>query len=634
MQWTRPFSSLASLPALTSSLLLGLACGAVACSAAPNNPNTGGAGGSGASSNGGDGGIGGGGETCDYCGNGIYVPCNTDGTAGTPVACPQACAPKLGCVECVPGGKACVGDDIHSCTDDGKIGPDVVQTCDPAAGLTCDGGTCKSACAAAEDQPSNVGCEFWAVDLDQQDGFNDPASAPWGVALSNAGQANAKVTIEINEANPGEPLNLSKVHEAEVAPGSLYALVLPTRELDCGVKPNDYASPGTCLSSKAYRIRSSAPIVVYQYNVFENAYSNDASLLLPTNALGTVYRVLGWPAGHPVKVPGFNILDRSYVTIVGTATATEVKVKPSWRIKGNPPIAATPAGGEIVVTLGPFDVLNLETDDGTFQDDAKTIADLSGTLITSSAPVAVFSGVESTGAPGGVIDNFPKPPGWQDGDTCCLDHLEDQLFPVESVGTSYVIPRSPVRSTGGFKEPDVLRFVGAAETATVTTTLPSPFDSFTIQPGEVKTTWTQDDVVVSADKPVMVSQVLVSNQYCDGAYIGDPALTVFPPVDQYRTEYVILTPGSWTKNYVVVVAEVGSNVSIDGTNPGNCQVQTAGTLDGKTYETRRCPLNEGAHGLSGDKPFGIVAYGYGSAGSYAYVGGADVKKIYEPPIPK
>ncbi|MEZ4373619.1 MAG: hypothetical protein R3B07_22550 [Polyangiaceae bacterium] len=50
-----------------------------------------------------------------------------------------------------------------------------------------------------------------------------------------------------------------------------------------------------------------------------------------------------------------------------------------------------------------------------------------------------------------------------------------------------------------------------------------------------------------------------------------------------------------------------------------------------SYESRVCPLSEGAHKLTGDVPFGIVAYGYGGAGSYAFAGGADVKRIYEPP---
>jgi hypothetical protein len=522
-----------------------------------------------------------------------------------------------------------VGNDVHQCNDDGTNST-FVETCDVGANQICNEGACVDGCSVAADQPSNIGCEFWAVDMDQVDGFNDPASAPWGVALSNAGQGTADVTIEINEAPPGQPLQLTTVEQVTILPGNLEARVLPTREIDCGAVPNDYAAPGTCLSSRAFRIRSTSPIVVYQFNVFENAFSNDASLLLPTNALGTSYRVLGWPAGHPIVLPPFNIIDRSAVTIIGTAADTQVTVKPSWRIRGNPPIAATQPGTDITVTLGPFDVLNLETDDATFQDDPTTAADLSGTAVLSNKPVAVFSGVETTSAPGGVI-TIPTGPGWMDGDTCCLDHLEDQMFPVESIGTKYVVTRSPIRSTGSYHEPDILRFVGAAEVATVTTSLPAPFDSFVLQPGEVKTTYAQQDVVVTSDKPVMIAQILISNQYVDGPYTGDPSLTMFPPVEQYRTEYVILTPNSWTTNWVVISAEVGSNVTIDGAAPTNCVITPAGMVEGKSFESRRCPLTVGVHGLTGDLPFGVVAYGYGNAGSYAFAGGADVKHIYDPP---
>jgi hypothetical protein len=384
-------------------------------------------------------------------------------------------------------------------------------------------------------------------------------------------------------------------------------------------------------------VTSSAPIVVTQFNVFENSFSNDASLLLPTNALGNTYRVLGWNAGHPAEVPLFEgMVDRSYITVVGTAEGTTVRVRPSWKIKGNPPIAATPGGGEIEVTLGPFDVLNLETDTGSLSDDAQTIADLTGSAVYSDKPVAVFSGVESTGVPGWL--EIPTPPGWDDGsgsggNTCCLDHLEDQLFPVESVGARYVVTRSPVRSTSSYREPDVIRFVGAAEPANVTTTLPAPFDSFTLQPGEVRTTWTQDNFTATGDAPFMLGQLLVSQGYVDGGYLGDPSLTVLPPVDQHRSEYIILTPGSWDQSWVVIAAPVGATVTIDGVAPSGCRVEPAGTVDGVTYESRACPLVEGTHALSGDQPFGIVAYGYAGAGSYAFVGGADVKKIYEPPPP-
>ncbi len=561
---------------------------------------------------------------CALCTGNTFTPC-IDGVQGTPVECPAACSTALGCVECLPNQDVCVGNEVRRCAADGQSAPDLVQTCDLAAGQVCSDGKCTGACQIAEEQPSNVGCEFWAVDLDQQD-FppSDPASAPWGVVLSNASELTANVTIEINEAPVGQPLSLKAVSQVTVSPSGVEAIVLPTRELDCGVKPNDYASPGTCVSSNAFRITSSAPIVVYQFNVFENAFSNDASLLLPTSALGSFHRIINWGAGHPFPTPLLpQVVDRSYVTIVGVTPNTEVRIRPSFAIKGNPPIAATPAGGEIVYTIGPFDVLNLETDDGSF---ANPDTDLTGTVVLSSAPVAVFSGVETAGVPGSV--DVPEPPGG--ADSCCLDHLEEQMFPVESLGKNYVMTRSPIRSTTSFREPDVIRFLGIAETAQVKTSLPPPYDNFTLAPGQSVTTWTQHNVSVESTTPIMIGQLLVSQGYVDGPALGDPSLTVFPPVEQYRTEYVIMTPGSWTKNYVVIAAEVGSDVTLDG-KVAVCPTEPAGTVSGVAYESRVCPLQQGAHKLTGAKPFGIIAYGYGTAGSYAFAGGANVKKIYEPP---
>ena len=487
-------------------------------------------------------------------------------------------------------------------------------------------------CLDAANKPSNIGCEFWAVDMDQQDAFNDPASAPWGVAISPVAGGQTTVTIEINLAAPGEPLDLMIIEELNIGPDEVVPVELPTRELDCGAMPNDYNAPGTCLSSNAFRITSSSPVVVYQFNVFKNAFSNDASLLLPTPALGKNYRVLGWPAGHPIKL--FDIIDRSAVTIVGTEPETTVTVKPTWRIKGNPPIPAAGPGDEIVVKIGPFDVLNLETDDGTFQDNAKKIADLTGTVVLSDKPVAVFSGVESTAAPGGVVE-IPTYPGWDGESTCCLDHLEEQLFPVESIGREYVITRSPIRSSGDYHEPDVIRFVGVAENAAITTNLPAPYDKFNLQPGDVVTTWADADFVASGTKPYIIAQLLISQEYVDGAYTGDPALTVFPPVDQYRDEYRILTPDDqglwgWNKNYIVLSTPLANTITIDDVEP-DCVVSPAGAVDGVDYESRRCQVAAGVHAIKGDAPFGVIAYGYGSAGSYAFPGGADVEQIYEPP---
>lgn len=531
----------------------------------------------------------------------------------------------------------CVGNEVHACNSDGTPG-ELVATCDTAIGEVCKDGTCVNACEAAGDEPSNMGCEFWAVDLDLSDGITDPASAPWGLAISNAGQAPADVTIELNEAGFGEPLNPVTINQSTVQPGELLEVVMPTREIDCGSKPNDRAAPGTCLTSNAFRIRSTAPIVVYQFNNWVHHWSSDASLLLPTTSVGKKYRVIGWPSAHSYPLPGA-FVQRGYVTIVGVAEATHIKVIPSWRIKGNGPIPATPAGGVIELDIGPFDVVNLETDDSTLAECLQMqtppyCADLTGTIIEANAPVAVFSGTESSGV--APPDDAPKPPLWdEEMGGCCLQHLEEQLHPLDSIGRKFVVTRSPVRSNpelSSYEEPDVLRFMGVAATAQVTTNLPPPMDSFTLQPGQVIDTWTQKDIVVSATEPIFVAQFLVVQGYVNsGQPDGDPSFTVFPPVEQARTEYVFLSPKGWKRAFVVIAAETGTNVTIDGAVASGCTVSFAGTLDGKLYEARRCPLSEGVHRLSGNAPFGIMAYGFGDADAYSFAGGAFFKKIYEPP---
>ncbi|MCS6902555.1 MAG: hypothetical protein RMJ98_19910, partial [Myxococcales bacterium] len=127
------------------------------------------------------------------------------------------------------------------------------------------------------------------------------------------------------------------------------------------------------------------------------------------------------------------------------------------------------------------------------------------------------------------------------------------------------------------------------------------------------------------------SQILISQGYVSGDAIGDPSLTVFPPVDQFRTEYVIPVPPSWTSNHVVIAARPSTEITLNKNPLVGCKIEPIGVLEGVTYEARTCPLTMGAYYLSGSEPFGIAVYGYGSAGSYAYVGGADVKPIYKVP---
>jgi hypothetical protein len=524
---------------------------------------------------------------------------------------------------CQPGGTTCVANEVHECSAEGQPGK-LIKQCNPGAGEVCFGGACVPACQAAEAQPSNVGCEFWAVDLDNEySQFNDAAGAPWGVVLSNAGEAPANVTIERNDAPPGQPLQTAVVATFTIPARQLKQQILPTREVDGSSMGKD-EGPGTFVSSNAYRITSSVPLVVYQFNTMAQSFSNDASLLLPRNALGLVHRVVTAPPANPIAVfPTPGIPDHSFVTIIGTAPQTKVTVVVSSDIVAGSGIPATKKGGTITATLGPFDVLNVESDG--------IPGDLTGSIVESSAPVAVFSGAER-----GIVPFTstlpPAPPDYdpQQGH-CCTDHLEDQMWPVTSMGRKFVVTRSPVRSRG-WVEPDILRFLGIAKPALVKTNLPPPDDMFTVNPGQTRDTYTFTDFVATSSEPIMIAQLLVSQgftyQWDPG---GDPSLTVFPPLDQYRRDYLFLVPSSWAKNFVVLSVPSGGTVTIDGQPLPTCVTATAGTVDTVAYDAQRCPISEGAHRISGTKPFGVVAYGYGPVGSYAFVGGADVKKIYEPP---
>lgn len=531
----------------------------------------------------------------------------------------SAVAPVLPIGEACVNGRICVGQDIYKCAADGTASTEKLGDC-YGADQACVAGACKSGCEAVASQGSNVGCEFWAVDLDQEYDFsNDAAGAAWGVVIANPGGQPADVTIEQNDGAPGAAPQITTVKQLVIASGKVETVTMPTREVD-GSLTGKNEGAGTVLSSRAFRITSSAPVVVYQLNALAQTFSNDGSLLIPKNGLGRVHRVLTYPTGNPISILGMPV-SRAYITVVGVEGETNVTIRTSTPTLGAPGYPALAKDGEVKVKLGPFDVFNLESDG--------MPGDFSGSVVTADKPIVVFTGTELSGAPNQTKD-IPQLEG---GGTCCLDHLEEQLFPVESYGKKFAIPHSAVRSTTGYVEPDVIRIMGVATTAVVKTNLPPPNDSFTLAPGEVRETWTQKDFVLDATEPVAVAQILVAQEQIDGPYTGDPSLTLFPAVDQFRRSYLFGTPKSWDTNYIVISMPKGTNVTIDGAAvPGSCAMRTMGIVGGIEYESRTCPLSAGPHAMAGDKPFGITAYGYGRAGSYAFVGGANVTKIYQPPV--
>jgi hypothetical protein len=558
--------------------------------------------------------------------------------------CDGVCVEDIGCTACVPGMRFCQDNTVMECNEEGT-GSVVVLECDVSQGFQCSGGFCTNACDEAVASRSNVGCEYWAVDLDNAEnsiqipGFpylgDDAAGAQFAVVVANTDLAlTAHVTAEINVAPFGEELELETVAEADLAPGGLEVFELPRRDAD-GEDVTQYVDDGpqTWLSSRAFRIKSTAPIVAYQFNPIDQAFSNDASLLLPTSGLDTHHVVLGWPPNAPINMKGMP-KNRVYVAVVATQPDTHVKVTPTYRIAASietPDITsgmgmAVPeiAAGEVFETdMGPFDLLNLETPLLTLQEAMRSFPEITGTIVESNQPVAVFFGADLASV--GPED----PPPEVDG--CCAEHLEAQIIPTSAMGKRYVVTRSPPRSPS-YPEVDIYRVMAVRDGTAVTTNLGGAAASFTIDAGRFFQFESAEPFVLEASEPVHVAQFLVSGGWVDGRTMGDPSMLLYPAFEQWRGTYLFTTGRGFELNYAVIAMPEGASVTLDGIDVLTPLCDTPmpiGEIDGEQFVEVVCAIEDGAHRVeSGEAFVGVSAYGYYYAGSYAYAAGSELNQIF------
>jgi hypothetical protein len=573
----------------------------------------------------------------------------------------MTCAPQLlKCTPCVPDQLSCDGADVVRCDPSGQTRAKV-ETCDASGGYACRTGRCAQLCAEADLQKSNVGCEYWPVDLDNAVvPTGNAAAQQYAVIVSNPQpDLPANVTIEEDTATPGQPNAPRVVATATVGVRHLEVFKLGPKEVDGSPPDKPNGGTGTALSRGAFHLKSTVPIVAFQFNPLDNVnvFSNDATLLLPTSAMngpGRSYVVLGWPqtiaeTSDPSTNFGLNL--RAFLTVVGTAPDTHVQLTTNARIiPGGPYADGVPKGGSASATLQPYDVLNLET--GDFN------ADFSGSIIQADRPIVVYVGSEASDAP--PFDTLADR-------ACCADHLESQLTPLRAVGQTYAIGRMPNRSravaaaggnVGPFPEPEIYRVMAVASGPTqVTSTLPPPYDKFTLSDsGSFVTISSLQDFQMQGDKPILVSDVQVGQEAAgipNGLPGGDPSLLFVPPIEQWRSDYIFLTPDKYAFDFIVVTAPSGATVYLDGLPIDGqvCEVAPADGLDATKrkapnapFTVFRCQLsfpvvdpdgsgpnavhpgkqNDGVHRVQSDLPIGVLVYGFDSYVSYAYAAGTEL----------
>ena len=313
--------------------------------------------------------------------------------------------------------------------------------------------------------------------------------------------------------------------------------------------------------------------------------SNDGYLGFPTDTLGREYFVLGWKNGTG-GVSG------SQFAIVGMQDDTDVTITPTVTTNGHN------AGVPYLKTLdrGSAYLLRQTTDN----------VDLSGTLITASAPVAVFAGH--------VCGNVPSTA------VSFCDHLVEQLPPTSAWGRRVAVV--PLAGRAG----DTLRVMGLRDGTTLT-------HSFSGLPTSLNR-GQMAEVAISSAGEIVASEPILVMQYSNGNSfdssdpnmppVREPFQMLVPPEEQYLASYNVMPPEAGvsdnTLNLMVPAGAVGS-VTLDGAPVGSGAFTPIGSSG---FSGAQLTVGDGAHTVAASAPFGVDAYGYDpsdSFDSYGQLGG-------------
>ena len=486
-------------------------------------------------------------------------------------------------------------------------------------------------CEEAEAQESYAGCDFWPTVT------TNPVWSifDFTVVVANAGTQPADVTV----THSGMP-----VATETLAPNALVPIYLPWVPALKGPDSDTCASatPPTAsnrVDDGAFHLTSTRPITVYQFSALEYqgaggppgkdwsscpgnqgcpltlnlpvgcfAFSNDASLLLPSTAMTGNYRVAtmtGWAAEN---VP-------SYVAVTATedGTTVDVQVSSTGQIVGGTGITATPAGGVLTLSMDAGDVVQLLSG---------TADDLSGSLVQADKPVQVLTGMSCVQLPNAVA---------------ACDHIEESMLPAESLGKHYFV----TRPTGPAGQPvgQIVRVFGNVDGTQLSYPSGTPVGApALVNAGQVFDMGVVDmDFEIVGDHEFSVATFQLGGASVDPAALpgtrkGDPSQSQSVAVEQYRTRYIFIAPVDYLASYVDVVTPMGASIILDGSPLPIAPVPIGSSSHG-VARVQLGTASGGVHLIHGDQPFGIQVVGYGTNTSYQYPGGLSTRGIAPPPPP-
>jgi hypothetical protein len=346
----------------------------------------------------------------------------------------------------------------------------------------------------------------------------------------------------------------------------------------------------------AFRITSDVPVNAMQIDPVGGyeAWYPDASLLLPSSAAEPTYMGINYQAG-------------GWVSVVAIENDTVV----------------TTTGGDVM--LDAFDVYRY-TGGG----------DMTGFYLTANKPVVAFSGHECANVPTGMP---------------FCDHLQEQLIPLASWGTTYVGARHPPRLHELVEEPELVywRVVAGVEDQEIELQPAQTGVGDTISltnVGEFQEFSSDHSFVASSEDPFMLVQFMAGGKIIDGPNVvpssatGDPYMAQTAPVEQWLTQLAFLTDEDHELDFVVMSREAETSVDLECL--GELSDDDFTPIDGTNYEVGFVELDKHVMGpevecaysqqfITASEPVGVLVGGYDSWSSYGLVGGLNLDLLWDPP---
>ncbi|RFC31462.1 MAG: hypothetical protein DID91_2727704186 [Candidatus Nitrotoga sp. MKT] len=403
-------------------------------------------------------------------------------------------------------------------------------------------------------QLDSKGTDFWLM-------FNGNLGTP-ALTLFITGDTATSGTVSI----PG----LAFTSPFTVTPGTVTSVTIPS---------SAQVTTSDSIGNLGIHVAAAAEVTVYGLNRI--SATTDAFLGLPTDILGTEYINLGYKNTNVVNATQFGIVatqDNTTVTITLPVT-TGIRT----------------AGIPYLITLNQGQTYQLRNTNS-------APADLTGSIVQSDKPIAVFGGHQCANIPSGNV---------------ACDHIVEELTPTSTWGQAFLTVPLATRTRG-----DTFRILASQNgtevringSLVVTLNRGQFYEQIIVGQSEIATT-----------KPVLVAQYSNSSSF-DGV-TSDPFETLIPPKEQFLAGYTVTTPASgFPINFINIVAPnaiVGA-INLDGSAIPSASFSPIGSSG---FSGAQVAVLIGSHNLDATLPFGITNYGFASFDSYGYPGGLALGQV-------